>query len=107
MSPRIRSVVTTAILDADIGEATYPRSELQRHQVSLPGLPVAGDLVSKETETPLALPKADPGNPAQIGNLPFDTVLKQVLATQGDAKRGNENSLTFPYNLRPCLDRVP
>jgi putative membrane-bound dehydrogenase-like protein len=88
MSKRIGAVVTAAVLDADPDTAAFLRAELARHRVSLPGLPTAGAAAKAEPENPIAVPKATPTNPDQIGNMPYEAAAKRTLAAKGDAARG-------------------
>ncbi|MBO0697024.1 MAG: c-type cytochrome, partial [Zavarzinella sp.] len=88
MSNRIGAVVTAAVLDADPQSAAYLKAELARHRVSLPGLPTATAAAKAEKENPIVLPKADPKNPDQIGNLTYEVAARRALAARGDAARG-------------------
>jgi putative membrane-bound dehydrogenase-like protein len=89
MSPRIAAVVTSAVLDADAESTAYLRAELARHRVWLKGLPsIAATTPSAEKESPVAIAKADPKNPDQIGNMPYEVALKRILAAKGDAAKG-------------------
>ena len=87
MSKRIGAVVTAAVLDADPDSAAYLKAELRRHQVSLAGLPTA-TAANLEKENPIVVPKADPKNPNQIGNLAYEVAARRILAATGDAVRG-------------------
>src|SRR5262245_55520873 len=88
MSKRIGAVITAAVLDADPESAAYLKGELTRHRVSLPGLPTAAAAAKAEKENPIVLPKADPKNPDQIGNLTYEAAARRALAARGDASRG-------------------
>jgi putative membrane-bound dehydrogenase-like protein len=89
MSPRIGAVLTTAYLDGSAETATFLRTELARHKVTLKGLPSgANPEVVAEKEMPIVLPKADPKNPDQIGNMTYEAAARRTLQTQGDATRG-------------------
>jgi putative membrane-bound dehydrogenase-like protein len=88
MSKRIGNVVTAAALDGEPAMLAFLKAELSRHKVSLPGLPGVTDTAVKEKEDPIVLPKADPKNPDQIGNLPYEAAVKRTLAAKGDAKKG-------------------
>jgi putative membrane-bound dehydrogenase-like protein len=88
MSEKIGAVITSAVVDSDAETAAWLRSELARHQVSLPGLPMPTELVAREPEKPIVLPAADPANPNQIGNLAVDAASSRALAAKGDAARG-------------------
>jgi putative heme-binding domain-containing protein len=87
-SSRIGAVITAAALDADAETAAFLKAELSRHKVALAGLPGAIVAAPVEKESPLVLPKADPKNPNQIGNLPYEVVAKRTLAVKGDAVKG-------------------
>jgi putative membrane-bound dehydrogenase-like protein len=89
LSPRIGTVLTSAVLDADSETAAFLRSELARHRVALPGLPTQPQVVvSGEKETPLVVPKADPQNPNQLGNLTYEAAAKRALSAKGNAVKG-------------------
>jgi putative membrane-bound dehydrogenase-like protein len=89
MSPRIAAVVTSAVLDADPESSAYLRGELARHRVSLKGLPsIAAAKPAAEPESPIAMAKADPKNPDQIGNMPYEVAAKRILTAKGDAAKG-------------------
>jgi putative heme-binding domain-containing protein len=89
MSPRIGTVVTSAVLDADADTAAYLRSELARHKVSLKGLPATGGTTAvEEKQDPIVIVMADPKNPNQIGNMAYEAVSKRTLQTKGDAVKG-------------------
>jgi putative membrane-bound dehydrogenase-like protein len=88
MSKRIGAVVTAAVLDADPESAAYLKTQLTRHRVSLAGLPTAAVAVKVEKEEPIVLPKADPTNPNQIGNLTYDAAARRTLGAKGDTVRG-------------------
>jgi putative membrane-bound dehydrogenase-like protein len=88
MSPRIGAVITTAFLDGSSEQATFLRSELSRHKVNLKGLPSSATEVVVEKEQPIVLPKADPKNPDQIGNMTYEVAARRILQVKGDATRG-------------------
>ena len=81
-------MLTTAARDGDAAETAFLKAELARHLVALPGLGGSGVTPVAEKETPIVLPKADPKNPDQIGNLPYEVAVKRTLQTRGDAGRG-------------------
>ncbi len=88
-SQRIGSVLTSAVLDSDADTATFLRNELARHRVSLKGLPSrSGPSPVAEKETPVVVPKADPNNPNQLGNMPYEAAARRILAVKGDAVKG-------------------
>jgi putative membrane-bound dehydrogenase-like protein len=88
LSQRIAAVVTSAVLDGDALTVAYLRKELSRHRVSLPGLPSANDTTTVEKETPITVAKADPKNPDQVGNMPYEVAVKRTLDAKGDATNG-------------------
>jgi putative heme-binding domain-containing protein len=88
-SKRIGTVLTSAVLDADADTAALLRAELARHRVSLTGLPGRTDAgPAAEKEAPVVVPKADPANRNQIGNLPYAVALKRALAARGEVAKG-------------------
>jgi putative membrane-bound dehydrogenase-like protein len=88
-SPRIAQVVTSAVLDADPETATHLRGELTRHRVSLKGLPsIAATRPPAEPESPIVVAKADPNDPNQLGNMPYEVAVKRTLTAKGDAAKG-------------------
>ncbi len=90
-SKRIGAVITRAVLDGDPPTAAFLRAQLARHQVRLPGLPSAAETASrteKESQTPLTIPKADPKDPNQIGNLTYEVAGPRALRAKGDAAKG-------------------
>jgi putative membrane-bound dehydrogenase-like protein len=89
-SKRIGAVLTSAALDGDPATLAFLRAELSRHRVSLTGVPSDPKAAAarKEDDSPIVIPKADPKNPNQIGNLPYEAALKRALASRGDAEKG-------------------
>jgi putative membrane-bound dehydrogenase-like protein len=87
-SKRIGAVITAAATDGDADTVTFLKTELARHQVSLPGLPLASIAATPDNQQPIPLPKADPGDPNQLGNMPFQAARGRVLAAAGDAAKG-------------------
>jgi len=88
MSKRIGSVVTTAALDGDPATLAFLKAELARHKVALPGLPGVADTALLEKENPIVLPKADPKNADQVGNMSYEAVVQRTLSVKGDAEKG-------------------
>lgn len=88
MSERIGNVLTTAIADSDADTAAFLKRELQRHRIELPGVENQSPIARQEEEPKIVVPKADPNNPNQIGNISEEAALTRVLALVGDAKRG-------------------
>ncbi len=88
MSKRIRAVITAAVLDGDKDTATYLKAELTRHKVALAGVSNGPDIAKVEKQDPIILPKADPKNPEQLGNMTYVAAAKRTLSTKGDAVKG-------------------
>jgi putative heme-binding domain-containing protein len=89
LSKRIGAVITSAARDSDPDTAAFLRAELARHKVSLPGLPGGTDTrVRPEQETAIVLPKADPKDPHQIGNLTYEVAARRTLQASGDPAKG-------------------
>jgi putative membrane-bound dehydrogenase-like protein len=86
MSKRIGSVITAAVADADPETVAYLKSELTRHRVSIAGVSVAAAKLEKEQ--PIVLPKADPANSNQIGNMPYETAVRRTMQAKGDIEKG-------------------
>jgi putative heme-binding domain-containing protein len=88
-SKRIGAVLTSAALDADADTAALLRAELARHRVSLKGLSGRIDpALSTEKETPVVIPKVDPKNRDQIGNMPYEVAAKRALTAKGEVAKG-------------------
>jgi putative heme-binding domain-containing protein len=87
MSKRIGAVITAAVLDGDKDAVAFLKTELARHKVALAGVPAGSDAVVVK-EDPVVVPKADPKNPDQIGNMTPEAAAKRTLAAKGDAKKG-------------------
>ncbi len=88
MSSRIGTVLTTAIKVSDPESIAYFKRELSRHGVSLSGIPNETDLSSKEPEIKIVVPKPDPANPNQIGNMNIDVASQRALTAAGDPSKG-------------------
>lgn len=67
------------------------KAELARHRVSLAGVSDA-TRIARADDRPIALPKPDPANPDQIGNMTHEAAAKRSLAAKGDAGRGERLS---------------
>ena len=76
-----------AVLDGDKDTVAFLKAELTRHKVSLAGVPNSSE-IAKVDEKPIVVPKADPKNPDQIGNMTYETAAKRTLTAKGDAKKG-------------------
>lgn len=90
-SERIAQVVRTAVLDSEPAAAEDLRQQLARHKVTIAGV-AAADVAAaqQERQSPITLPAADPNNPNQIANLPFEQVLARIEQAPGDATRGKQ-----------------
>lgn len=90
-SKRIGAVITAAVGDGDSDTVAFLKSELARHQVSLAGLPLASGAernAAPDNQEPIALPKADPDDPDQLGNMTHEIARSQILAASGNPTRG-------------------
>ncbi len=92
-SPRIENVLRKELLAAHPDTVNVMLAELQRHHVELKNL--SPDLVAKakEREKPaptiaVSIPKFDPNNPNQIGNIPFEKLLPLVTEEKGNVEMG-------------------
>ncbi|HVX14248.1 MAG TPA: PVC-type heme-binding CxxCH protein [Pirellulales bacterium] len=90
MSERIGAVVTAAVLDADPETVAFLKTQLARHQVALAGLPLATTTATPDRQEPIAVPKADPTNAEQLGNMTFEVARGRVLAAAGDPAKGEQ-----------------
>ncbi len=101
-SARIEAVIRSALLDGDESTVQFLLAELSRHQVLLSGLPAARDLATQhdETDKPIAIAKADPNNPDQIGNLPDEVAAERTLSLTGDPAKGK--ALFASQSCRSC-----
>jgi putative membrane-bound dehydrogenase-like protein len=88
MSQRIGAVITAAVLDADPETAAFLKAELTRHQVALVGLPLANATPTSDPQEPITVPKADPTDPNQIGNMAYGIARSRVLSSSGDSTKG-------------------
>ncbi|HEV3023172.1 MAG TPA: PVC-type heme-binding CxxCH protein [Pirellulales bacterium] len=88
MSKRIGAVITAAVLDGDPDTVAFLKAELAQHQVSLAGLPLASAAALSDDQGPIVLPKADPGDPNQVGNMTYEAARSRILAATGDAAKG-------------------
>ncbi|QJX00428.1 PVC-type heme-binding CxxCH protein [Frigoriglobus tundricola] len=86
-SSRIGAVITAAVLDSDKETVTFLKAELARHHVTLAGVPNGSD-IAKVEDKPIVVPKADPKDPDQIGNMTYETAARRTLAARGDVKKG-------------------
>jgi putative membrane-bound dehydrogenase-like protein len=88
LTERIAKVLTQALLDGDAATAAFLRGELDRHRVSLHGVPAERTAVRDREEKPIVLPRADPANPDQIGNMTYEAAVKRALRAKGSAEKG-------------------
>ncbi len=98
-SPRIASVIKTAVIDGDTETAKFLRSELARRRVRLKDLPAdaTADRAKAEEEVRVLLTKADPNNPNQIGNMSYEAAARRAIQASGDAGRGK-----VLFNAQSC-----
>lgn len=98
-SKRIDAVITAAAGDGDSDTVTFLKAELARHQVSLAALPLASAAAGNsaqpaagnsalDNQQPITLPKADPNDPNQIGNMTHEFARSKALAATGDPSKG-------------------
>lgn len=102
-SERIGNVIAIAYRDADPATAEFLRKQLARHQVYFKGLPTRAELAAAapaEAEKPIAIVKADPDNPDQVGNMEFETAVEKTLALTASAQAGKE--LFGSLSCRAC-----
>ncbi|MCG8584428.1 MAG: c-type cytochrome [Pirellulales bacterium] len=90
-TPKIEAVIRGQLETADKETVERMLAEIQRHRIKLANLP--GDLVRKaETrgsqDVAITIPKFDPNNPNQLGNIAYDKILAGATAAKGDAKLG-------------------
>ena len=88
MTKRIAAVLNSAVLDGDAQTLAFLQVQLPRHQVSIAGMPAKGAAVKAEKENAIVIPKADPNNPDQIGNMSYEAAAKKALEAKGDAAKG-------------------
>jgi putative heme-binding domain-containing protein len=88
MSKRIGAVLTAAVIDGDKDTVTYLKAELVRHKVVLAGVSNGLDAAKVEKQDPIVLPKADPKNPDQLGNMTYAIAAKRALSAKGDPVKG-------------------
>ena len=89
MSEAIAKVMRTVMVDADAKTAKFLQGQLARHRVSISGLPAAAVAIAEPVK-PIMLPKADPNDPAQIGNQSPAKVLTQTLKLTGKPENGQK-----------------
>jgi putative heme-binding domain-containing protein len=90
-SGRIASVIKAAVLDSDPETATFLRAELARHLIEISGLPAETSVPGRtrtDEELRVVIAKADPKNPDQIGNQPYEAAARRALAAKANAERG-------------------
>ena len=101
-SARIASVLKAAILDGDAETVAFLRGELARQRVHPTGLPadLATGRPKAEEEIRVLIAKADPKNPDQIGNLPYEVASRRALQAKGNSERGR--ALFAAQSCRAC-----
>ena len=86
-SDRIAAAVKTALQDGNEAQKAELLAILKRHVVNLDG--VSEQAAAMVADKPIELPKADPGDPNLIANLPWEQVLARTLAAgAGDPEKG-------------------
>jgi putative membrane-bound dehydrogenase-like protein len=91
MTKRIAAVLSSAVADAEPATIAFLQVQLPRHQIGVAGLPTIGGVALKpEKEMPIEIPKADPNNPNQIGNMAYETALTKTLQLKGNAAQGKD-----------------
>ncbi|WP_397569863.1 PVC-type heme-binding CxxCH protein [Schlesneria sp. T3-172] len=88
MSSRIAGVITNAAKDSDPETVSLLKRELRRHGVEIAGISSNSESVVNEPDLIVVVPKADPANGKQLGNMSVDSALAQTLLASGDARRG-------------------
>jgi putative membrane-bound dehydrogenase-like protein len=84
---RIAAVLTSAAQDGDAATLALLKKELPRHQVKLAGF--SKDITPPvELDKPIVIAKADPNNPDQVGNMPYEVAVKRAQDAKGDVARG-------------------
>jgi putative membrane-bound dehydrogenase-like protein len=88
-SKRIGAVLTSAVRDGDADTAAFLHAELARHRAYPSGLPSRTDPTTVPEKEPLVVvPKSDPNNVNQLGNMPYEAAAQRILAARGDAAKG-------------------
>lgn len=92
-SPHIEAVIRKALDRADAAAVKRIVAELDRHRVELKNLPahITQQHKTGQAATPditVTVPKFDPNNPRQIGNIPLEKVLADALQNTGKVKLG-------------------
>ncbi len=89
---------TSAVLDSDPDTAAFLTSGAGPTRVSTSrGCPsVTTPVRAAEKEATVVVPKADPKNPNQIGNMTYEAAAKRTLAARGDATEGRRFSRPSP-----------
>jgi putative heme-binding domain-containing protein len=86
-SDRIAAAVKTALQDGNEAQKAELQAILKRHVVNLEG--VSDQAAAMVADKPIELPKADPGDPNLIANLPWEQVLARTIAAgAGDPEKG-------------------
>jgi putative heme-binding domain-containing protein len=100
-SARIASVLKAALLDGDAETVASLRKEFTRNRVRIKGLTAdLGTDRPKEKEVRVVIAKADPKEPDQIGNMPYEAASRRALQAKGDAERGR--ILFTAHSCRAC-----
>ena len=89
-SDRIAAAIKVALSEADESLAKHINEQLKRHVVKLDGLSSADIAAMKEPQKAIAVPKADPNNPNQVGNMPYEKAVAAALKAKGDVANGQK-----------------
>ena len=89
-SDQIATVLKTVMTEADEAMQKHVQQQLQRHKVEIDGLSAAAVAAVKEMQKPIEVPKLDPNNPNQIGNIDPEIAVYRATNAKGDPARGRE-----------------
>ena len=89
-SDRIAAAIKVALSEADESLAKHINEQLKRHVVKLDGLSSDDIAAMKEPQKAIAVPKADPNNPNQVGNMPYEKAIAAALKAKGDVANGQK-----------------
>ncbi len=87
-SDEIKSLLITAITESDSETLQRLQLELQRHQVSLPGVALMNSSNRIESSEPIVIAPVDPNNPNQVGNMEYAQAIAKSLASTGSVEAG-------------------
>jgi putative heme-binding domain-containing protein len=89
-SDRIAAAIKVALSEANESLAKHINEQLKRHVVKLDGLSTAEIAAMKKPQKAIAVPKADPNNPNQVGNMPYEKAVAVALKAKGDVANGQK-----------------